>query len=70
MNEQQMKCLRDWRACIGTISQLSESEVDGCIDHEIKNQKRASILIRLHQRKTTLRAARERIEILEQARAL
>lgn len=37
------------------------------LQQELKGEKRSSILQRLHQRYCTLRAARERIEILKGA---
>jgi hypothetical protein len=37
---------------------------------ERKGQQRATIMIRLHQRYSTLRANRERMEILSQAKKL
>lgn len=38
------------------------------LQQELKGEKRSSILQRLHQRYCTLRAARERIEILNEAK--
>jgi len=35
--------------------------------HERRNDKRAAVLQRLHQRYNTLRVARERIELLQEA---
>jgi hypothetical protein len=40
------------------------------LNEERAGERRISILERLHQRYTSLRAARERIEILKEARAL
>jgi hypothetical protein len=46
------------------LASLSEAEVHTLLQEEIEGKKRATILIRLHQRYSTLRANRERSEIL------
>ena len=38
------------------------------LNYERKHDKRVVVLERLHQRYTTLRASRERIELLQEAR--
>jgi len=46
---------------------MSEQDVLALLDNERATTKRVSVLERLHQRYTTLRAARERQEILKEA---
>jgi hypothetical protein len=47
---------------------LDETKVLEMLIEERADAKRVAVLERLHQRYTTLRAARERIEILQEAR--
>ncbi len=56
-----------WRSLNNTLHSLSEAEVLALLEEELKNERRLSILRRLHQRYTALRADRERIEILTKA---
>ena len=49
---------------------MTEAQVLSMLDSERAGLRRVSILERLHQRYTMLRAARERMEILKEARAL
>lgn len=49
---------------------MTEEKVLELLNAELAGAKRISILERLHQRYTTLRAMRERLEILKEARAL
>jgi hypothetical protein len=46
---------------------MSEDDVLALLNEERATTKRMSVLARLHQRYTTLRAARERQEILKEA---
>lgn len=57
----------NWRKINEVISGLSEQEVYSLLEDERRIARRPTILIRLHQRFTTLRAARERAEILKEA---
>jgi hypothetical protein len=52
------------------LALLNEEQVLALLNEERGGRRRLSILERLHQRYTALRAARERIEILKEARAL
>ena len=52
------------------LALLNEEQVLALPNEERGGRRRLSILERLHQRYTALRAARERIEILKEARAL
>lgn len=60
----------NWRKLNKELALLSEEQVLTLLEQERAGRRRLSILERLHQRYTTLRAARERMEILKEARAL
>jgi len=55
----------NWRSLNEQLNGLSENELRKMIDEEMSRGKRTSIIVRLHQRYTTLRASRERRELLE-----
>lgn len=57
----------NWRTLNAQLTTLSEDEVLVLLDNEREGEKRISMLQRLHQRYTILRAARERVEILKGA---
>lgn len=63
--------LRDWRTlnAPAALNGLSEQEVSDLIQAEVAGRARHQFLLRLHQRYTTLRAERERAELLAQAKA-
>ena len=56
-----------WRKLNDTLSTKTEAEIAALLAFELKGLKRVSLLERLHQRYTTLRTTRERIEILKEA---
>lgn len=56
-----------WRKLNDKLSTMTEAEVLTLLDNERQTSKRVTVLERLHQRYTTLRAARERAEILKEA---
>lgn len=56
-----------WRKLNDQLSTMSEREVLDLLNHERQVGKRVTVLERLHQRYTTLRAARERVELLKEA---
>lgn len=60
----------NWRKLNKDIALLTEDQVLALLNEERVGRRRASILERLHQRYTSLRAARERVEILKEARDL
>lgn len=60
----------NWRKLNKELALLSEEQVLALLNEERASRRRLSILERLHQRYTTLRAARERMELLKEARAL
>jgi hypothetical protein len=57
-----------WRKLNAELKTLDEAMVLEMLTHERESAKRVSVLERLHQRYTALRASRERIEILQEAR--
>lgn len=57
-----------WRGLNDRLPTLSEEEVLGLLNNERKTFQRVSVLERLHQRYNTLRVARERMEILKEAK--
>lgn len=59
---------QSWRKLNQNLASLTEAEIEAMLHEERQDKKRATILIRLHQRYSTLRANRERMEILAEAR--
>jgi hypothetical protein len=57
-----------WRKLNSELRTFDEQKVLEMLTHERANAKRVVVLERLHQRYTTLRASRERIELLQEAR--
>ena len=57
-----------WRKLNEELKTFDEDKVLEMLIHERANAKRVVVLERLHQRYTTLRASRERIELLQEAR--
>ena len=57
-----------WRKLNAELKTLDEAKLLEMLTHERESGKRVSVLERLHQRYTALRASRERIEILQEAR--
>lgn len=60
----------NWRELNRTLSAYSEKEVLDMLVKERDGERRVTFLARLHQRYNTLRAARERIGLLKNARRL
>lgn len=60
----------NWRQLNKELALFSEEQVLELLTQERAGRKRVSILERLHQRYTALRAARERVEILREAKNL
>lgn len=56
-----------WRKLNDQLSTMTEQQVLDLLIAEREQGKRVTVLERLHQRYTTLRAARERAEILKEA---
>ena len=57
----------NWREINKALPDLDEDAVLRLLDEERKGEQRVTVLVRLHQRYTMLRAARERTEILGDA---
>jgi len=55
----------NWRQIMERLHEMSEEELKKMIDEEWRLTRRKSILLRLHQRYTMVRAARERKELLD-----
>ena len=56
-----------WRALNDVLTQLTEDELVTMLNEERTGERRASVLQRLHQRYTMVRAARERVELMREA---
>ena len=59
-----------WRKLNDKLATMTEAQVLDLLNQERAGAKRISILERLHQRYTALRASRERMELFKEARAL
>lgn len=63
-----MKKLRlSWRRLNNLLSMMDEAEVLALLEKEKQDERRASVLQRLHQRYNVLRVSRERIELMSLA---
>jgi len=54
----------NWRQLNQILPTLDEDTVKRMLEDERRGEQRVTVLVRLHQRYTMLRAARERMEIL------
>ena len=54
----------NWRELNEVLTDFSEQEVLDLLGDERKNARRSTVIIRLHQRYTTLRMLRERAELI------
>jgi hypothetical protein len=54
----------NWRNLNQQLPSLTEDEVKALLAQECDGMRRATIMVRLHQRYTALRASRERQELL------
>ena len=57
-----------WRSLNDRLPTLTEEEVLAMLNNERDTLKRVSMLERMHQRYNTLRVARERLELLKEAK--
>ena len=57
-----------WRQLNNELKTFDEQKVLDMLTHERGHAKRVVVLERLHQRYTLLRASRERIELLQEAK--
>lgn len=55
-----------WRSLNERLHRLTEKEVWELLQAECKSAKRVTVIERLHQRYCTLRATRERLELLQE----
>lgn len=55
----------NWHELNVVLTMRNERQVKAMLDEEVRVHKRLTYAIRIHQRYTTLRAQRERKEILE-----
>jgi len=54
----------NWRELNEVINNFTEQEIMDLLTDERRNARRSTVLIRLHQRFTTLRMMRERAELI------
>lgn len=59
-----------WRSLNDKLHTMTEEQVLLLLNDERANARRVTFLERLHQRYTTLRATRERLEILNEGEAV
>ncbi len=59
----------NWFELNAVLPLRSETQVQKMLEDEVTKHKRVSFIVRLHQRYTTLRAQRERKELLARAKA-
>jgi len=59
----------NWRDLNKKLPELSESAVEQLLQDELVGMRRGTVVVRLHQRFTSLRATRERDELLATLRA-
>lgn len=57
-----------WRTFQSNLPNYSETELLALLDEERLKHRRVSMLERIHQRYCTLRASRERMEILKEGK--
>jgi hypothetical protein len=58
------RCLGHWAVVSKTVGSLTEEQIHQLIKFELVNKQRPEVLKRLHQRYSTLRAKREREQLL------
>ena len=54
-----------WHQVCAQLTSMTEQEISDLLEEEVEKYKRPAIVRRLHQRYSTLRAARERAEIMK-----
>ena len=60
----------NWRSLNKELPHMTEDQVLQILNEELAGRRRVAILERLHRRYTSMRATRERLEILKQAQTL
>lgn len=56
--------LKNWDTFHEFLPTMREDQIEALFDYEVANKRRKSFILRLHQRFTSLRMARERKEIM------
>lgn len=54
-----------WKELNDRLADFTEQEVKDLLEDEMRHARRSTILVRLHQRYTTLRMLRERAALME-----
>ena len=54
----------NWRDLNQQLSKMAEQDIKRLLDAELDGDRRSTVVVRLHQRFTALRATRERAELL------
>ena len=54
-----------WKALNDQLADFTEQEVKDLLEDEMRHARRSTILVRLHQRYTTLRMLRERAALMD-----
>lgn len=57
--------IENWPTLNFNLKSYTEEELRVLIEDEVENDKRATFVIRLHQRYCIVRGARERLELME-----
>lgn len=55
-----------WHAMCKRLTSMTEEEISDLLEEEVTEHKRPAMVRRLHQRYSTLRAARERAVLMEE----
>jgi|MudIll2142460700_1097286.scaffolds.fasta_scaffold564491_4 hypothetical protein len=61
-----LKKSNGYRAIVRALGGMTEDELKKAIAEELADERRVAVLERLHQRFTTVRARRERAELLKE----
>jgi hypothetical protein len=61
------KVMQTWESMMLELTRMSEAELEKALMYELKNEKRRSVIIRLHRRFTRIRKERELKEYLSDA---
>ena len=65
MNDESLKALKNWRKFNEELNAFDEEQVLEMLEYELLNENRKTFVERLHQRYSSLRAARERANLME-----
>ena len=56
--------LKDWRSLNSVLSALREDQLQAMLEVETKDRKRLAMAVRIHQRYSQVRTARERADLM------